>query len=369
MSLVKDEFPKHFQNILFAFLNYESYCFQWLHRMVKAYEELPPTHQNLIGNFCDKQDELRKRIQSNKMFLSHVCETTELFQNIDMHDYYQIPTESDKLFHSHGLTQKQQLEADMEKVKSTIRQFVREWSLEGEDERNHCYLPILNELEQRFKDQSSRHNIKVLCPGSGLGRLPFEIAKLGFYSQGNEFSYFMLITSNFILNRSTQIEQYVIYPYIHQTSNVVFDSDQLRGVSIPDIVPSSVLSVSNAEFSMCAGDFVEVYKQQKGSWDCVVTCFFIDTAKNIIEYIETIYSILKPGGLWINFGPLQYHFAEIQEYSLELSLQQLESISKSMGFNFENFKINQPCSYVANKKSMITVMYNNAFWVASKGIK
>lgn len=34
-----------------------------------------------------------------------------------------------------------------------------------------------------------------------------------------------------------------------------------------------------------------------GMWDAVVTCFFIDTAHNIIEYIETISKILKDGGV------------------------------------------------------------------------
>jgi carnosine N-methyltransferase len=37
-------------------------------------------------------------------------------------------------------------------------------------------------------------------------------------------------------------------------------------------------------------------------WDCVTTCFFIDTAHNIIEYVERLWQILKPGGVWINFG-------------------------------------------------------------------
>lgn len=37
-------------------------------------------------------------------------------------------------------------------------------------------------------------------------------------------------------------------------------------------------------------------------WDAVCTCFFMDTAKDIIAYIETIWNTLKPGGVWINFG-------------------------------------------------------------------
>lgn len=38
------------------------------------------------------------------------------------------------------------------------------------------------------------------------------------------------------------------------------------------------------------------------TWDCVATCFFIDTAHNVIDYIDTIWKILKPGGIWINVG-------------------------------------------------------------------
>lgn len=42
------------------------------------------------------------------------------------------------------------------------------------------------------------------------------------------------------------------------------------------------------------------------SWDCVATCFFIDTAHNVIEYVERIWKILKPGGVWINLGESIY---------------------------------------------------------------
>jgi hypothetical protein len=30
----------------------------------------------------------------------------------------------------------------------------------------------------------------------------------------------------------------------------------------------------------------------------------------VFEYIETIYRALKPGGLWVNMGPLLYHWVE-----------------------------------------------------------
>lgn len=37
-----------------------------------------------------------------------------------------------------------------------------------------------------------------------------------------------------------------------------------------------------------------------GTWDAIVTCFFLDTAHNIVEYIEVISKILKDGGVSIS---------------------------------------------------------------------
>ena len=41
-------------------------------------------------------------------------------------------------------------EFDMEKVQSTIKQFVRDWSDEGQEEREACYTPIIDEILDRF---------------------------------------------------------------------------------------------------------------------------------------------------------------------------------------------------------------------------
>ena len=60
-------------------------------------------------------------------------------------------------------------------------------------------------------------------------------------------------------------------------------------------------------------------------WDCVTTCFFIDTAHNIIEYVE-----FSP------LGPLLYHFEDIpNEDSFEISYADLRTIILSCGFRIE----------------------------------
>ena len=64
--------------------------------------------------------------------------------------------------------------------------------------------------------------------------------------------------------------------------------------------------------NMVAGDFLSVYSSPDHHevFDAVVTVFFIDTAPNVIRYIETVRNCLRPGGVWINVGPLLWHFDE-----------------------------------------------------------
>lgn len=39
---------------------------------------------------------------------------------------------------------------DMDKVKTTMKQFVRDWSQDGEQERLICYEPIIEEVKRYF---------------------------------------------------------------------------------------------------------------------------------------------------------------------------------------------------------------------------
>ena len=60
---------------------------------------------------------------------------------------------------------------------------------------------------------------------------------------------------------------------------------------------------------MAAGDFLEVYKTDdyEHHFDCIVTCFFIDCAHNIVEFIELIHRILKPGNKCYAIDTCKYH--------------------------------------------------------------
>ncbi|KAL4216827.1 hypothetical protein ACF0H5_024548 [Mactra antiquata] len=257
------------------------------------------------------------------------------------------------------------LVSDMEKVKTTLKQFVRDWSNEGKIEREQCYQPVIQEIEDRFPaDNVNSSDVNILVPGAGLGRLAFELARRGYSCQGNEWSLFMLFSSNFVLNKCKEVNKFTLHPWVHQWTNNTRNTDQLQPVTFPDTDITDIPEGTN--FSMAAGDFLEVY-QEPDTWDCVATVFFIDTAHNIIEYIQTIYKILKPGGIWINLGPLLYHYADMpNEMSIELSYEEVKSVIEQTGFIYEKEEMKRKCNYTQNKNSMLHYIYDSVYFVVKK---
>lgn len=115
----------------------------------------------------------------------------------------------------------------------------------------------------------------------------------------------MLLASSYVLNRCPAIGHHRIYPWVHALSNRICAEDMLLSVDVPDVAPAAVDgdgdAVPRGPMSMSAGEFTEIYTDA-AAWDVIVTCFFIDTAKNVLAYIDTIWNSLRPGGVWINLG-------------------------------------------------------------------
>ena len=97
-----------------------------------------------------------------------------------------------------------------------------------------------------------------------------------------------------------------LYPWVHQWCNNLHTNHQMAPIAFPDVDPSQI--PNDVSFSMTAGDFLEVYTMPS-VWDCVAMVFFLDTAHNVISYVEAVWNILKPGGYWINLGQYVYVFS------------------------------------------------------------
>jgi hypothetical protein len=64
--------------------------------------------------------------------------------------------------------------------------------------------------------------------------------------------------------RSSKPNEFTIHPWLDNPSNHMRAADMTRGIAIPDVCPSAILGDGEYDFSMCAGDFVEVYGATPG---------------------------------------------------------------------------------------------------------
>ncbi|KAI9227849.1 MAG: N2227-like protein-domain-containing protein [Piptocephalis tieghemiana] len=355
--------------ILRVFATYGQRTLATNQRRKEQFALLPPAHRQLLPKYMNTLLRLDEAIHVNASVLALISEETRIFANEEpddqIHHHEEKDSASTKPPHPFFPTQE-----EMDKLSSTLKQMVRDWSTDGEHERAACYHPLLEALEREFQDLTPDEKAKkrVLIPGAGLGRLVYEVAKRGFSAQGNEFSYFMLFTSNYILNRLRKPHQLTIHPFIHHLGNHRCPEDMLRPVTLPDVLPHGPFH-PGVDYSMTAGDFLEVYGQREeeiAQWDVILTCYFIDTAHNIIEYLQTIWNLLTPGGLWVNIGPLLWHFeGSLTDRSIEPTLVDVKEAARSIGFIIEEER-DMEGKYASNSRSMLQYAYNCAFWCARR---
>jgi carnosine N-methyltransferase len=285
---------------------------------------------------------------------------------------------------------------DFAKAHSTIRQFYRDWSAEGALERDLVTSSVLEDLRGYLP--SGRRN--VLLPGAGIGRLVFDLTYHGYNATGNEISYHQLLASNWVLNHTMHAKQYALYPFATTFTNLRSRSQQLKEVQIPDVHPATALAerLRNGdvvgEMNMHAGDFATTYTstEQRSSFDAVVSIFFIDTAPNLIKYIEAVRNCLADGGIWINVGPLLWHFDEqsikqsgqnhsreggsrkqnlgiAEPGSFELTDEEVILLVQKMGFDMvthDVFESGPGLGYIQDPESMLQNLYQCSHWVVRK---
>ncbi len=294
--------------------------------------------QNLLGHVSHKQ----RRIIERHVHYSDIFTNITLFLNQDQAlcdaivrnalDFYQV-SQQELDSHTKQAVAAGRL-AEKTSVSQALKHFVRDWAASGAHERDAafpCILHTLQDLFQGITTPTARLGIHILLPGAGLGRLGHEIANtLGFTVTNNEWSMYQNVAYRFLSRHSSSggaDAQHTIHPFVDSWSHHASRADMLRPVTFPEtpVHPNSVLLVE--------GDFTTAFAGTgagAGSFDAVVTHFFIDTARNLMAYFDTILHVLKPGGYWINFGPLLYGTAPF----VQLSLDEIVAVAEAMGFEF-----------------------------------
>ncbi|XP_033168749.1 carnosine N-methyltransferase isoform X1 [Drosophila mauritiana] len=368
----EEEEERHIQKVQNAFLYYGPYACQRLKRSMDYLNSLSGEDQVMLTKYRGHLQCVRTCIDRNQAVIREILRGRVLYPTDEATG---DPSEFDEPPPNvrHGDMDQIDIpfdEADVEplkilKAQSTLKLIARDWSTEGALEREQSYKPIIDSIVAYFKHSDIElKEIKILVPGAGLGRLTYELACLGYSCEGNEFSYFMLIASNFVLNLCDYENKYVLYPWVHQYVNNLRREDQVAAVRFPDVCP--LKNPPKGHFEIAAGDFLEVYKTPN-AYNCVATCFFIDCANNVIDFIRTIYKILVPGGIWVNLGPLLYHFSDVSgQNSIEPAFEDLCIIMESVGFVIEKSRTGIRTKYAQNPSSMKQSEYQSLFWVCRK---
>ena len=165
------------------------------------------------------------------------------------------------------------------------------------------------------------------------------------------------------------LEQHIIHPYAYWFSHQQNNDNLFRSVVFPDALPRL-----SDTFHHLEEDFLTLHPPKRVSspnhteppgYDVIVTLFFIDTSLNIIATLEKIRDLLKPGGTWINLGPLLWTGGS--QASLELSLEEVLMLAGKIGFEVdESSRKTLHCEYTADVNAMMQWIYKTEFWTATR---
>jgi len=363
---------------LFGFTDYRERNMAELNRWRSLYKNVAKGQKQVlerVTHYSKKLDDIEELIYENES----VCKT---IVSIAMQYYGITQKELDK----HILeAQKAGRQADKISVTQTLKHFVRDWAAEGAFERDEAFPCILSTLANLKSASDESKQLRVLLPGSGVGRLGHEIANLqgmiastvhsyadvhkttGFEVTINEWSMFMNVGYRFIESQLDP-DSINIYPFVDGMSHHATTSDMTRSIALPDIAP-------NRDVLLVEGDFNTVLNDHEGGFDIIVTHYFIDTARNLMAYFDTIHRLLRPGGKWMNFGPLLYGSGPF----VQLSLDEIIAVVEDMGFVFEDLsdecgaltfegkKVRSKASqYGFNNKALTRHAYLAQVWIVRK---
>jgi carnosine N-methyltransferase len=390
--------------------------YNFTHRRRQSLYAMPQRHWQLLSgapfNILETLNEIDEAIDKNAEIAEAIVQSGLIFASLDPFTADEGPSQASFVTKANRATQKpvwqgQINSIDQEKAHGTIRQLYRDWSAEGQSERDACYEPVLSALDKEFckLTEAEKGNTKILVPGAGLGRSVFEIGIRGYAVEGNEISYHQIMASNHVMNHTTHAGQYELYPWAHDFSNHLTRAHQLQRILIPDVHPATAMAVADVDktiplserMSFSSADFCVEYNKEEynGAFDAVTSIFFIDTAPNVIRYVETVHNCLRDGGIWINLGPLKWHFENdppgsrnkqngndskiptsmnsmddqgiAEPGSVELTNEEVIALVESCGFVVEKQEVMRlETGYIGNSNSMWRGTYYPSFWIARK---
>lgn len=347
--------------------------FARLDRKLAMFHALSSEDKQLLPEFEPRMSAIAECIEVNVTLLSRIADSaTSISSSSDLsapqengHPTPNSPSPPSEQPTDRAAEEKQLLSGE---IRRGFTLLARDWSAVGEQQRDACYKPLVEAVDSAYREASrtnqslSRDAFRVLVPGAGAGRLPWELVRRGFAVEGCESSFTALLVGNYALNSVSGEAASTIYPFVHEQSNVASQKAATRPVSVPDVNPKDIPNV--ADFAMRAGNFVHAYEGHDNSWDAVVSCLAFDLGDAVIEHVRRVSQVIKPGGLWAFIGPMPC-FDGGQMEGIHLSVEEFLGIVRRCGFTMVKME-EVEVSHTADAESLRSIQLRCPFVVAVK---
>ena len=232
-----------------------------------------------------------------------------------------------------------------------INHVARDWTALSSSCRDATYGWIIQSIIENCSDMDK---LRVLVPGSGLGRLAYDIStcaeliKTGtdVCVEANDSSVTMAFATKAVLDMIEKQAVSKIYPFVSDPQkNEIFSAKRFEMEVFPDeeglasYQHYKTLRGESPNLTYTVGDFGSTYSQnsKQGMYNVVATSFFIDTATNIYEYIFIMKHLLQKdkSSIWVNCGPVQWHPCAM----LRPTVDELKGILEACGFDLITWEI------------------------------
>lgn len=308
------------------------------------------------AGYSAKLRRIDTHIERNQAVLAQAAQAARAAYALSYRDFAQLKPASP-----------QKTSASNYRVLEAMGHFVRDWTPTGDAETAPMLAYIKAQLDALIPESEAARTV-VVVPGLGLGRVAHEIARHRPYAAVHavEFSGLMHACHRFVYTRPHA----TLFPYVHTCSNFVSTAAQFRGVDVRGAEQPDNLHLWLDDF--------RYFAPEPAHNVVVVLAFFVDTAENLVDYLDQILQLTAPSkkaavrnGYWINFGPLKYGSAA----QVELNADELAHVRRRMGWVDVDAaaslaspdKLGGPLvGYSTDRESMWQGYYGVAMWAAAQ---
>lgn len=232
--------------------------------------------------------------------------------------------------------------------------------------RDWCWLPtsenqldiIHNTINDVIAQRPDSEHQQTLVLGAGTGRIAVEMARTYNKVFAIDRSFSMVYFYQKVMKEDFYF--YEITPINSKTGRDVTRIVKATASPPTNEQPNETLRQLAEKVDFCVGDAMNLALPNE-SVNSVISAYFTDVLA-LKLYLDEVYRVLKPGGLFIHFGPFDYPFESITE---KLGIDNVKSIFLKYGFTILEDK-HVFCHHMQTSVHQSLFSYNNWFFVAQK---